>query len=44
LSFAGSFAGYCHVIYEKRVRQPANDPQTTRKRKFGFAKCGKYAY
>jgi hypothetical protein len=42
VSFAGPFLGYCNSFYDKCVDQPANDLQTTRKRKFRFAKCGKY--
>jgi hypothetical protein len=41
-SFASPFADYCNSFYDKCVDQPANDLQTSRKRKFRFAKCGKY--
>jgi hypothetical protein len=41
-SFAGPFAGYCKAFYDKCVDQPANDLQTTGKRKFRFAKCGNF--
>jgi hypothetical protein len=43
-SFAGPLAGYCNSFYDKCVDQPANDLQTTRKRKFRFAKCGKWSF
>jgi hypothetical protein len=43
-SFAGPFAGYCNSFYDKCVDQPANDLQTTLKRKFRFAKCGNYRH
>jgi hypothetical protein len=37
-SFAGSFAGFCKEIYDHMYALPANNPQITRKSKFGFAK------
>jgi hypothetical protein len=43
-SFAGPFAGYCNSFYDKSVDQPANNQQTTGKRQFRFAKCGKYLF
>jgi hypothetical protein len=42
LSIAGSLTGYCKSFYDKCADLLANKLQTTRKRKFRFAKCGKW--
>jgi hypothetical protein len=38
-SFAGSIASLCKEICYHMYAKPANNPQTTRKPKFGFPKC-----